>query len=59
MPGSDCPGVHYVSGCALLLRIGALIVMGHETVQTSCTVKEIMPRLVVGFAAANLFLILI
>ncbi len=42
----------------LLVLIGGIIVMGHQTVQTSYAVKDIAPRLVVGFLAANLSLLL-
>jgi hypothetical protein len=42
----------------LLVLIGGIIVMGHQTVQTSYAVKDIAPRLVVGFFAANLSLLL-
>lgn len=37
----------------LLIVAGGVIVMGHETLQTSYTVKDIAPRLVVGMIAAN------
>lgn len=43
----------------LVVLIGAIVVMGHETVQTRHGVKEILPRLVVGFLAANLSLLLL
>ena len=39
--------------------IGGVIVMGHETLQTSYSAKDIAPRLVTGFLAANLSLVLI
>ncbi len=42
----------------LLVLAGGLIVMGHQTVQVSYAVKDIAPRLVVGFIAANLSLLL-
>jgi len=38
----------------LLVLAGAIVVMGHQTLQASWTVKEIAPRVVVGFVAANL-----
>jgi hypothetical protein len=38
---------------ALFVLAGGAVVMTHETVQTSYTVKEIAPRLVVGMVAAN------
>lgn len=37
----------------LLVMAGGLLVMGHETVQTSYTVKDVAPRLVLGMVAAN------
>lgn len=43
----------------LLVLAGGIIVMGHQTVQTSYSVKEIAPRLVTGFIAANLSLVLV
>ena len=43
----------------LLVLIGGIVVMSHETVQTSTSAKEIAPRLVLGLAAANLSMILI
>jgi hypothetical protein len=42
----------------LLVLAGGIIVMGHQTVQSSYSVKEIAPRLVTGFIAANLSLVL-
>jgi hypothetical protein len=42
----------------LLVTAGGVLVMTHETLQTSYGVKEIAPRLVVAFAAANLSLVL-
>ncbi len=43
----------------LLVVIGGLILMGHQTVQTSYTVKDIAPRLVIGMVAANVSLLLV
>jgi hypothetical protein len=40
----------------LLILAGGVLVMSHETVQTSYSVKEIAPRLILGFLAANLSL---
>ena len=37
----------------LLVLAGAVIVMGHETVQTRYSVKDIAPRLVLGAIASN------
>jgi hypothetical protein len=42
----------------VLVLLGGAVVMGHETVQTSYSVKEIAPRLVLGFVAANTSLLL-
>jgi hypothetical protein len=47
------------SAYVLLAVIGGVIVMGHETVQTSYSAKDIAPRLVTGFLTANLSLVLI
>jgi hypothetical protein len=47
------------SAYVLLAVIGGVIVMGHETLQTSYSVKDIAPRLVTGFFTANLSLVLI
>jgi len=41
----------------LLVVIGGVIVMSHETLQTSYAAKEIAPRLVTGFIAANLSMV--
>ena len=41
----------------LLVVVGGIIVMGHETLQSSYAVKDIAPRLVTGFVAANLSLL--
>ena len=43
----------------LLVLIGGIIVMSHETLQTSYSAKEIAPRIVLGFVAANLSMVLI
>jgi hypothetical protein len=40
----------------LAILAGAVIVMSHQTLQTRYAVKEIAPRLVTGFVAANLSL---
>jgi hypothetical protein len=42
----------------LLVLIGGIIVMSHETLQTSYSAKEIAPRVVIGFIAANLSMVL-
>lgn len=42
----------------LLVLAGGIIVMSHQTLQTSYAVKEIAPRLVTGFLAANVSLLL-
>jgi hypothetical protein len=43
----------------LLVLIGGILVMSHETVQTSYSVKEIAPRIVLGFLGANLSMVLV
>jgi hypothetical protein len=43
----------------LLVVIGGVILMSHETLQTSYSAKEIGPRIVTGFIAANLSMIFI
>ena len=40
----------------LIVVIGGIVVMGNETVQTSYTLKEALPRIVVGWVGANLSL---
>ncbi len=37
----------------LLVLAGGVLVMAHETLQTRTSIKEIAPRIVVGFVAAN------
>lgn len=39
-----------------LVLVAGIIVMAHETVQTRHSIKEILPRVMVGFLAANLSL---
>ncbi|MGW4800206.1 conjugal transfer protein TrbL family protein [Nonomuraea sp. NPDC004297] len=41
------------SGFVLLVTIGAIAAMGHETVQTRYAVKEVLPRLLVAAIATN------
>jgi hypothetical protein len=41
---------------ALLVLIAGVLVMGYETVQTRHSIKEIAPRIVVGFLAGALSL---
>jgi hypothetical protein len=41
----------------LAVLAGGILVMSHQTLQTPYTVKEIAPRMVVGFLAANLSLL--
>ena len=43
----------------LLVVIGGVIVMSHETVQTRHGIKQILPRLILGFVAANTSLLLV
>ena len=63
-PGSRARQLWWVSaGLAntmfvVLVLLGGAVVMGHETVQTSYSVKEIAPRLVLSFVAANTSLLL-
>ncbi len=40
----------------LLLTVGGVLVMAHESLQTRYAAKDVAPRLVVGFVAANLSL---
>jgi hypothetical protein len=42
----------------LLVLIGGIIVMSHETLQTSYSAREIAPRIVIGFITANLSMVL-
>ena len=42
----------------LLVVVGGITLMSYQTLQTSYAVKDIAPRLVVGFIAANLSLLL-
>jgi hypothetical protein len=52
-------GLGITDACyGLLVLIGGIIVMSHETLQTSYSAKEIAPRIVLGFAAANLSMLL-
>jgi len=52
-------GLGIADACyALLVLIGGIIVMSHETLQTSYSAKEIAPRIVLGFIAANLSMVL-
>ena len=52
-------GLGIADACyALLVLIGGIIVMSHETLQTSYSAKEIAPRIVLGFLAANLSMVL-
>ncbi len=41
----------------LLVLAGGIVVMSHQSLQTSYAIKDIAPRLVVGFLAANLSLL--
>lgn len=40
----------------LIVLVGGIVLMGNETVQTSYTLKELLPRIVVGWVGANLSL---
>ena len=46
------------TGFVLLIVAGGVLVMSHETLQSSYSAKEIAPRLVLAFVAANLSLLL-
>jgi len=51
-------GLGIADACyGLLVLIGGIIVMTHETLQTSYSAKEITPRVVIGFIAANLSMV--
>jgi hypothetical protein len=43
----------------VLVVLGGMLVMGHQTVQTSYTAKDIAPRLVIAMVAANMNLLVI
>ncbi len=43
----------------LVLTVGGIAVMGHDSVQTRATAKELAPRMVIGFGMANLSLTLL
>lgn len=45
-----------VSGYVLLISVAGLIVAGYQTVQNRYSLREVAPRLVIGFIAANLSL---
>ncbi|MET9628310.1 hypothetical protein ABZX92_12680 [Lentzea sp. NPDC006480] len=45
-----------VATYSLFVIVAGLVVMAHETVQTRYSVRETLPRLVIGFVAANLSL---
>jgi len=46
------------SGFVLLVLVGGILVMSHETLQARYSAKEILPRLAVAFIAANTSLLL-
>ena len=51
-------GLGIADACyGLLVLIGGIIVMSHETLQTSYSAKEIAPRIVIGFVTANLSMV--
>lgn len=63
----DLPAVHSLwagslaiadAAYVLLVLAGGIVVMSHQTLQTSYAVKDIAPRLVTGFLAANTSLLL-
>ncbi|MBB5801314.1 hypothetical protein F4560_001082 [Saccharothrix ecbatanensis] len=43
---------------SLVVMLAGIVLMSHETVQTRYSVREIAPRVVVGFLAANLSLVI-
>jgi hypothetical protein len=47
-----------VAAYSLVVLLAGILVMGHQSVQTRYTIREIAPRVVVGFIAANLSLLL-
>ncbi|MCI2420054.1 hypothetical protein MOQ72_21670 [Saccharopolyspora sp. K220] len=47
-----------IAAYALITTIAGIVAMAYHTVQTRSSLKEILPRLVVGFVAANLSLFL-
>jgi hypothetical protein len=52
-------GLGIADACyGLLVLVGGIIVMTHETLQTSYSAKEIAPRIVIGFIGANLSMVL-
>jgi hypothetical protein len=52
-------GLGIADACyGLLVLVGGIIVMSHETLQTSYSAKEIAPRIVIGFLTANLSMVL-
>lgn len=62
-PGSRTEGLWWTTlglantGYVLLIVIGGVLVMSHQSLQTSYAVKDIAPRLVTGLAASNLSLL--
>ncbi|MGW1680075.1 hypothetical protein [Saccharopolyspora sp. NPDC002376] len=47
-----------IAAYALVTTIAGIVVLFYQTLQTRSSIKEILPRLVVGFAASNLSLFL-
>jgi len=47
------------TGYVLLVVVGGLVLMAHESLQTRYTVKDVAPRLVAGMVASNLSLLLV
>lgn len=47
-----------VAAYSLLVLVAGILVMSHQSVQTRHSIREIAPRVVVGFLAANLSLLL-
>lgn len=47
-----------VAAYSLLVLVAGIVLMGHESVQSRYSLREIAPRVVIGFIAANLSLFL-
>lgn len=47
-----------VAAYSLLVLLAGILVMGHQSIQTRYTIREIAPRVAVGFIAANISLLL-
>ncbi|MCP2199972.1 hypothetical protein LX90_003656 [Lentzea flava] len=47
-----------VASYALLVMVAGIVLMAYETLQTRTTIRQVAPRIAVGFLAANLSLLL-